>query len=142
MKFLNINYILQLVVILISLAIVSCKNHSVRIISFEVKNITPGRTEQNKFSSYTLKFVNEEKVLVANSIKILFNDEFEITPSQFNHNDNNAYKKGDTVHCAFSIQEQYMSNQSYILKYNNSKKERLKKISQPLLNNNTNIPKQ
>ncbi|MFN5704462.1 MAG: hypothetical protein ACK45U_01270 [bacterium] len=140
MKFSETIYKYQLLLIFLSLGLVSCKNNLVKIISFEAKQVLPGRPEQNIFTSYTLKFVSKEKSLEANSIRIIFNNDLEITPMLFNHN-RTTYKLGDTVHCAFSTQNQFLPNQSYKLKYNNSKNYKQKNISQPLYNN-TNIPKQ
>lgn len=142
MKFSQIINTYLLLLIFLSLGIFSCKTHSVNIINFEANQVIPGRPEQNIYTSYTLKFVNQEKSLVANSIKIIFNNELEIIPIQFNHDISIDYKNGDTVHCAFSTQNQFLPNQSYILKYNNSKTYKQKNISQPQLRNNTNIPKQ
>ena len=142
MKYLAPKSTYLLIIIILIYGISSCRIHSAKIIGFEAFIVTPGRVEQPKFTSYTLKFINQEKILTANSIKILFNNELEITPIQYKQSIDSVYKIGDTIHCAFSIQNQYVANQSYILVYNNSKKRKQKKLTQPQLRNNSIIPNQ
>lgn len=127
--------------ILVVTIISSCKSHSVNVISFEAHVVKPGRAEQHKYTTYSLKFINNENAIITNSIKILFNNELEITPLQFKPNTLNVYNLGDTIHCSFSTQSEININDNYILKYDNNKKIKQKKLQHPQLINNSNIPK-
>lgn len=140
MKFSSNFIILYLLIFTVSLCFVSCKNQSVDIISFDAINITPGRAEQNKFTSYSLKFLNNEDSLIASSIKILYDDDIEIIPVKFNQASATTYIKSDTVYIAFTTQNKFIPNQSYTLIYNNTKKNKKKKLQQPQLKMNNNIP--
>lgn len=139
MKKLSATNFYSIVLIIVSVGFISCRNQLIDIIVFDASVITPGRVEQNKFTNYTLKFVNNEDSLISNSIKIIY-DEIEITPIKFNQNSNSKYTKGDTVHLAFSIQNNFIADQSYTLVYNNNKKIKHKKLNQPQLIIKTNIP--
>ncbi len=141
MKFLQQISRYQILIISLSFFVISCKNNSIKVISFDANIVKPGRAEQNKFTSYSLKIISNEKTIVANSIKILFNNDIEITPIQFKLNTNSVYNLGDTIHCSFSTQNEINSNDFYKLIYHNNKKTKQKKLNYPQLINNTNIPK-
>lgn len=130
----------ELILFLICFCFLSCRNQSIDIIKFEATTITPGRSEQNKFTSYSLKFVNKDDTLLSNSIRIIYNDELEITPVKLNQNSKAKFLKGDTIQLAFSTQNKFQADQSYFLKYKNERKTKHKKLRQPDLKIKTNTP--
>lgn len=128
MIFCRKNLCLTVLLALFTTVFFSCKTPNVKVIQFDARPIYPGRSEQNKYTSYTLKLVNHEKKITTSSIQIRLNKDFIINPVLLNNSRGDLYVEKDTVLLTFSVQNKFDPNHQFRLLYNNTKTTKSKKI--------------
>jgi hypothetical protein len=130
-------YHLTLLILLFALLFSSCKIAHVKILEFVATPIYPGRAEQNKYTSYTLKLLNQEKSIKPSTFRITLNNDFTITPIILKNHTANIFAKNDTILLSFSVQNKFNPDHKFKLTYHNTKTTKTKKLKQLSIKQNT-----